>query len=533
MQGRRSWRGGANSMWLAMLASLGVIVLLVAMLAWGPGRSSAPHVQPSTSDKMHEQQPELVVYCAAGMRYAMEEIAKQYEQQYGVAIQLQYGGSNTLLSQIEVARTGDLFLAADQSYIRLARERGLAAEVFPLATQMPVIVVPQGNPKQIAKVADLLRDDVTVAFGNPDATAIGKVVRGMLVTSGEWPKLEEAVTARGVFQPTVNEIANCVKLGSVDAGIVWDSTAVQYPELAAITAPELERGTVQIELAVLTCTETPTTALKFARYVAARDAGLKVFQEEGLAVVDGDVWEEAPEIVFFAGAVNRRALEPIIKAFESREGVRVNTVYNGCGILTAQMRTLRQNQDSGFPDAYMACDVYYLDPVRDWFQEDVEVSEAAIVMVVKRGNPLHIQGLKDLLRPDVRLVLGQPEQCTIGVLTKKLLEEAGIYDELTAKKQVPTKPSSAMLVPDVITEAADVTLAYITDALGEPDKLETIRIDSPLAKAVQPYTIARSSEFKNLTRRLYEHVARSRDTFEAAGFTWRLKTTEPPSPTQP
>ena len=181
----------------------------------------------------------------------------------------------------------------------------------------------------------------------------------------------------------------------------------------------------------------------------------------------------------------------------------------------------------------MACDVYYLDPVRDWFQEDVEVSEAAIVMVVKRGNPLHIQGLKDLLRPDVRLVLGQPEQCTIGVLTKKLLEEAGIYDELTAKKQVPTKPSSAMLVPDVITEAADVTLAYITDALGEPDKLETIRIDSPLAKAVQPYTIARSSEFKNLTRRLYEHVARSRDTFEAAGFTWRLKTTEPPSPTQP
>ncbi len=35
-----------------------------------------------------------------------------------------------------------------------------------------------------------------------------------------------------------------------------------------------------------------------------------------------------PELTFFAGSVNRRALEPVIKRFEIREAVRVNTVYS-------------------------------------------------------------------------------------------------------------------------------------------------------------------------------------------------------------
>ena len=33
------------------------------------------------------------------------------------------------------------------------------------------------------------------------------------------------------------------------------------------------------------------------------------------------MWEEVPQITFFAGSVNRRALEPIVAAFEQREGV--------------------------------------------------------------------------------------------------------------------------------------------------------------------------------------------------------------------
>jgi hypothetical protein len=72
------------------------------------------------------------------------------------------------------------------------------------------------------------------------------------------------------------------------------------------------------------------------------------------------------------------------------------------------------------------------------------------------------------------------------------------------------------------TAAADATLAYKTDCKAEKDRIRIIPIDSPAAKAVQPYSIAKSSQKKQLARRLYEAIARSRDKFESAGFNWRL-----------
>jgi ABC-type molybdate transport system substrate-binding protein len=385
-----------------------------------------------------------------------------------------------------------------------------------------VIVVRRENPKNIQSVRDLLRGDLRVALGNPDAAAIGKEVRTLLTASGHWAELEKRVVDGGVFKPTVNDVANDVKLGSVDAGIVWDSTAAQYPELTALRTAELDAGEPLIEIAVLHSSKQPTAALRFARYVAARDKGLTVFADKGFRPVEGDLWEEHPELTLFAGAVNRRALEPIVQAFEEREGVTVNTKYDGCGVLTGQMRILDKDQSSGFPDTYMACDVYYLETVKDLFQDAVNVSDAAIVMVVQKGNPKNITNLADLLRPDVRLVLGQPDQCTIGVLSRRLLQDEGIYERLVSQKDIPQKPSSAMLVPDVATGAADAVLAYVTDTRAELDKVDVIRIDSPLAKAVQPFSIARSSEHKYLSRRLFAAISRSRDKFEAAGFHWRL-----------
>jgi hypothetical protein len=65
-------------------------------------------------------------------------------------------------------------------------------------------------------------------------------------------------------------------------------------------------------------------------------------------------------------------------------------------------------------------------------------------------------------------------------------------------------------------------LAYESDTIAERERLEVIQVDSPLAKAVQPYSISRSSEFKQMGRRLYETIARSQSRFEEAGFNWRL-----------
>ena len=504
---RRS--GSTNTTALLAIGSL----VLAAGLSW--------LLYSGGDSKSGEPVEELFVYCAAGMRYPMEEIASRYEEEFGVRIQLQYGGSNTLLSQLKVANTGDLYLAGDSSYIQQAVDASLLAEVFDLAHMKPVITVHKDNTS-ITSVEDLASPDNRVALGNPDAAAVGKKVRRLLTRSGHWEQVNANVIENGVFKPTVNEVANDIKLGSVDAGVIWDATANQYTELKQVATPELDAGDALVQMGVLKSSKNPTAALHFGRYVAARDRGLQIFQKRGFRAVEGDAWANKPELTFFAGSVNRRALEPIISAFESREGVTDTTVYNGCGILTGQMRSILATDGSGFPDTYMACDVFYLDVVEELFEPGINVSETDIVMCVQKGNPKEILELQDLAREGVRVAIGEPRECTIGVLSRRLLQDAGIYQTMLEHNIKTQTPSSAMLLPAVTSASADAVLVYHSDAISNLDKIDIIPLKSELAKAIQPFSVARASDFKHLSRRLFATVSASRRQFEEAGFRWRL-----------
>lgn len=489
-----------------------VIALLVFGLVWlrkgGPGSAGAGN----SSGK-------VLLYCAAGLKQPVQELADEFEKRYGVTVEIQYGGSGTLLANLQVARTGDLYIAGDSSYTAIAREKGAVEEILPLAHMRPVIGVARGNPKGIRGVSDLLSPDLRVALASPDAASIGKQTRILVEKTGDWEALEKRVRENGVFHPTVNEVANAIKLGSVDAGILWDATANQYPEIEAIHVPDFDAAAKQVEAGVLAWTKQPATALRLARFLNSRESN-PVFRKFGFEPVEGDIWEWAPEITFYCGSVNRRAVEDIIKAFENREGVTVNTVYNGCGILTAQMRTINQGSGAGFPDVYMACDRYYLETVKNWFQEDADISDARIVIAAPKGNPKNLQSLKDLTAPGIRVAVGQPEQCTIGALTRIMLEKEGLYDPVMANV-VTQAASSAQLVPAVLTKSVDAAIAYNTDTRAEADQIESIAIDSPNALAIQPFSIAKSSEHKYLGRRLFDRVRVARGAFEEAGFHFR------------
>src|SRR5262249_21039203 len=156
--------------------------------------------------------------------------------------------------------------------------------------------------------------------------AIGKVTRDYLRTD-QWQALEGRTR---VLKPTVNDVANDVKLGAADAGILWDATVKQYPDLEAVPLGELEWACASVDAAVLHSTTQPTAALRFARYLGARDRGLVEFQKAGFNVVQGDVWAETPELTFYGGAMLRPAVDQTINDFEQREGVKIKRVYNGC-----------------------------------------------------------------------------------------------------------------------------------------------------------------------------------------------------------
>lgn len=491
-----------NSAAKTTVVSVLAVLVLIALLVWEPADHTT---QPDAAS--------LLVFCAAGIKPPVESLADEYREVYGVPIELQYGGSGTLLGNVKVARRGDLFLAADESYLELARSDNVVAEVIPLANMVPVIAVRKGNPKTIQDIKDLLRSDVKVALANPDAAAIGRITRDLLSDSGDWGDLEKQTK---VFKPTVSDVANDVKLGTVDAAIVWDATVNQYPELEAVTASELSGGVQRVSIGVLTSSEQPAAALRFARYLAARDKGLKAFSEFGFNPIEGDVWTEKPEVVLYSGGVNRLAIEPTLQEFERREGVTITRVYNGCGILVSQIRAGQQ------PDAYFACDVSFMSAVADVFLDSVDISRTDIVLLVQKGNPLGLKTLADLTRPGLRVGIANEKQSALGFLTVRLLKAEKLYDKVTPNVQVQT-PTADLLVNQIRTGSLDAVVVYKANTSQVREVLDLVPINVPAANAVQPYAVSRQSDNRFLMERLLAALrsAESRATFESVGFQWQ------------
>ena len=230
----------------------------------------------------------LLLYCAANLKVPAEEVARDYRNSYGVGIQLQFGGSQTQLTNAQISRRGDLFLPADDSYTELARQKGMIVQSFPLATMHPVLAVKAGNPKNLHSLEDLFREGIQIAQANPDAAAIGKVTKPVLENAGVWDRLKEHTR---VMHLTVIDVANAVKVGSVDAGIVWDTTIKQVGGLEAVELPVFSGVEAHISVSVLQSSRHREAAMNFAQYLSASDKGLKVLDHYGYRVAKGELWE--------------------------------------------------------------------------------------------------------------------------------------------------------------------------------------------------------------------------------------------------
>lgn len=498
MTQRRGRMDRATGLALGSLAVLAGLVIALLPADYGPDQRGT----------------RLFLYCAAGIKPPVEAAAREYERRFGVAVDIQYGGSGTLLSNLSVTRNGDLFLPADDTYLELARERGKLAETFPLASMRPVLGVPKGNPRGIESIEDLLHRDLAVGIANPDTAACGRIARRLLGEAGLWEALAERVE---VTKPTVTDLANDLKLGALDCAILWDTTAGQYPEIEAIGVPLLDADPRLVTLGVLNSATNPAAALQFSRFLSARDEGLRNFERFGYEVTEGDAWESELELVLMSGAMLNRAIDGTISEFEQREGVRVNRIYNGCGILVAQMRT------GHLPDAYFSCDASFLDLVAGEFEPGRVVSSNRMVILVQRDNPRGIASLADLADEGCRVGLGHPTNSALGALTRELLVSDGAADALGRTDNVLVESATGdFLVNQLRTGALDAVIVYASNAAHVLDELELVEIHNPARMATQPFAVGRNSDHKRTMERLFERISSStsRERFEALGFGW-------------
>ncbi len=214
----------------------------------------------------------------------------------------------------------------------------------------------------------------------------------------------------------------------------------------------------------------------------------------------------------------RPGIEKTLSEFEQREGCRITTVYNGCGILVAQMRAGQR------PDAYFSCDTSFMKSVADLYLDPLDVVDNHLMIIVQKGNPKGIHTAQDLTRPGLRVGLPHHEKSAMGSIAWKMLAQMNLADALGQNLKVES-PTGDFLINQIRTGSLDAVIACRSNWTGVREYLDAVPIEHPLARMTQPYAVGRGTPYKQLMARLRDALTAtaSRERFEAEGFGWRYQ----------
>ncbi len=176
----------------------------------------------------HAQTPPLVA-AAADLGPALTEIAGQFRNDTGQAVEPVFGSSGTLARQIRDGAPFELFLSADESFVDTLAQAGATRDRGTLyAVGRIVLFAPTGSPLDPAGGFDALRrllDQGRVsrfAIANPAHAPYGRAAEAALRTHGLWPALQP----RLVLGENVAQAAQFATAGGAVGGVIAYSQAL-------------------------------------------------------------------------------------------------------------------------------------------------------------------------------------------------------------------------------------------------------------------------------------------------------------------
>ena len=220
----------------------GTIAALLLATACGCGQDGGKSTGKDAKPPGGKPAGSIFVYCAAGVKEPVEEIARRFTAETGTKVEITYANSGQLLGQIETTRTGDIYIPGDVGFADKAAAKKLTAgQPRAFCWFVPVIYVRKGNPKGIREVADLAKPGVRLVLADRSA-ALGPIQEKLFKKNAVD---EEALKKNlAASPPTVTDVALAVKLGSADAGIVWDALGGFAPDEAEPVAIPAEKNVI-------------------------------------------------------------------------------------------------------------------------------------------------------------------------------------------------------------------------------------------------------------------------------------------------
>ncbi len=198
---------------------------------------------------------EVVVFAAASMKTALDEVAAQFEASTGHSVTISYAGSNQLAKQIIEGAPADILLSAAVNWMDAVDQAGL---VVPVQRRdlwgNDLVLIAHGtdaSPVEIGPELDLvaLLDGGMLSMAMVDAVPAGQYGKQSLEALGLWAVAEPLVAQ----SENVRAALALVATGEAPYGIVYASDAVAGDNVTVVGQfPETSHAPITYPAALLT-----------------------------------------------------------------------------------------------------------------------------------------------------------------------------------------------------------------------------------------------------------------------------------------
>ncbi len=172
--------------------------------------------------------PELLVYAAASLTNALEDLGKTWQAQTGQTVKFSFAASSALARQIEAGAQADIFVAADVDWMDYLQQRNLIrpdTRINLLGNRL-VLIAPADSMVRLKIAPDFALARTLgkgrLSIGDPDSVPAGKYARSALSALGAW----NAVANKLVLGDSVRSTLAFVSRGEAPLGVVYETDAL-------------------------------------------------------------------------------------------------------------------------------------------------------------------------------------------------------------------------------------------------------------------------------------------------------------------
>ncbi|HTO71066.1 MAG TPA: molybdate ABC transporter substrate-binding protein [Myxococcota bacterium] len=193
--------------------------------------------------------------------------------------------------------------------------------------------------------------------------------------------------------------------------------------------------------------------------------------------------DSLPAITVFAAASLSESFQALGAAFEAKAHGHVTFSFGASSLLVTQL------QQGAPADVIATADETTLAKAGDLIGAPRTFARNRLAIAVEKGNPKTVQGLADLARPGLAVVLAA-EQVPVGKYGKEALAKAGVT--VTPRS---LEPDVKAVLNKVALGEADAGIVYATDVTAAQGKVDGVEI--PAAQNVSanyPIAVVKKSQ---------------------------------------